>query len=217
MTPARRRRGVSLVSLMVALALAMICLVTALQAYRTMVVGSRSASTSARSTGSASALAVQLGRVLPAAGWGMGADKSPPGGTMNQDLVLLADATLSSSGRLSGSVQTLAAGTRSGNALAWSSLLDGTLKCSALVSSQTLGLRLLGPKACANAAAGINSSWNDAVVLAPAGAFPLLVFEVASSDCWPYGGPLRRSAASVHVAGVRGTLPGICLPNIHGS
>lgn len=209
-------RGVSLVSLLVAMALALVCLVTALQAYRAVVIGSRSTSTAARVTGTASGLELQLSRLLPAAGWGIGGASAQPGGTLNQHLVLLANATLSGTNGLSGSQQTLSATAHAGNAIVWATAIDGSLACSALISRTGQGLQLLGPKPCSTALSALGSSWDEVVTLVPQGVFPDLGFTVGTAECWPYGGPLKRASASVQVSGVRDTLPAVCLPNIRG-
>ncbi|BAL97117.1 hypothetical protein [Rubrivivax gelatinosus] len=209
-------RGVSLVSLLVAMALSLICLVTALQAYRAVVLGSRGTGTAARVTGTASALEIQLARLLPAAGWGIGGGSATPGGTLNQHLVLLANATLSGSNSLSGSTQTLSATAHAGNAIVWATAIDGSLACSALISRAAQGLQLLGPKPCSTAQSALNSNWDEVVTLVPQGVFPDLGFTVGTAQCWPYGGPLKRASASVQLSGVRATLPAVCLPNIRG-
>ncbi|MBK1687916.1 hypothetical protein EV684_108107 [Rubrivivax gelatinosus] len=206
----------SLVSLLVAMALALICLVTALHAWRAVVVGSRSTGSAARFTGTASGLEVQLAKLLPAAGWGIGGGSSNPGGTLNQHLVLLANATLSGTNGLSGSQQTLSATAHAGNAIVWATAIDGSLACSALISRASQGLQMLGPKPCTTALSALGSSWDEVVTLVPQGVFPDLAFSVGTAECWPYGGPLKRSSASVQVSGVRDTLSAVCLPNIRG-
>lgn len=211
------QRGTTLVSLLVATAVSLLCVVAALQAFRTAVLGARGSADAVRQANLSSALALQLGKLLPAAGWGLGASASPPGGVLNQDFVLLTGAALNS-GTLTGTRVSIGAPGAGGNAVVWASRMDGvTTRCSALLASTVTGLVRLGPKNCASVQAALDSTWATQSSLAPAGNYGSgLRFQVTSSNCWPLGGALIRSGAQVELLNARGTFPAICLPNIHG-
>jgi hypothetical protein len=211
----RPQTGVSLVSLMVGLALSLLCVVVAMHTYRVTVLNSRHASVVARGQNISAALTLQIPKLLPQAGWGLNVAEETPGGRLNTDLVLLSSATFQA-GRLSGTTRSIGSASLTGNALIWATAIEGSVQCRALVTTAARGLELLGPKACANAAAATGIDWDSPVTLAPAEAASSLGFSVRTTACWPFGGRHARESVEFSFHGAFEDVPPTCIPNITG-
>lgn len=210
----RCQRGTSLVELLVGILLSMITVLAAMGAYKALVHTSLSSAAHAKTQDVAAGLSVQLARLVPQAGWGVGAASTPMGAVANTDLVLLAGAAFSA-GTLSGAAQPIDATVRSGNALVWDSAFEGTVQCSALVAPSDGGLLLLGPVACTNAAQWAGLAWPAATTLLAADALPGAGFTAQRTECFPYisveGG---ASAVQVTFTGTQSAATVFCLTNI---
>lgn len=209
----RRQQGMSLISLMVGLVLSLICAVAALHAYRATVLNSRAAAVASRAHNVSASLSLQVGKLLSQAGYGMNGTDTNPGGKVDTDLVLLANASLTN-GRLSGTPTPISTTSQTGTALVWSTALGGTTNCYALVAGRGVGMQLLGPQACANAAAATSATWADKTPLVSAEVFPDMSFQAVVADCWPFGGSDLRHSVNVTVLGARSALPATCVLNI---
>lgn len=210
------QRGISLVSLMVGLALALICVIVAMHTYRVSVLATRDASVSAKTYNATAALSIQLQKLLPQAGWGIGATATPPGGRANVDFVLLQGASATQNS-LGGTAVVVGSVSAQGNALVWATKIDGSVKCYAIVSEATAGVILRGPQDCVDAATAAAGNWTTSVLLVAPDVFPQLAFSAAISRCWPYGGASAAAAkdsVQVSVTGTRYALPQPCLTNI---
>jgi hypothetical protein len=222
------QRGMSLISTMVGLVLSMIAAIALMYAYRGIAM---SAGTSLQATwkqDQSAAGSLQFMMTVEQAGWGDGPTATPPGGRSNTDIVLLSAATLSGS-TLAGTTATISSSPQTGNALIWDSQISGAMQCSALLlppsnASNGGAIVLLGPQACANAAAWASTTWSAQGTVAKAGTFGSATFSVQTSSCWPFGGgPGAQPAVQVtlnnagesSVSGVSGApANSICLVNI---
>ncbi len=199
---------------MVGLTLAMLTTIAALYAYKSSVVNAVSTKANSMSQNISAALAVQLTRLLPQAGWGVGAGASPPGGAVNVDLVLLSGALLDGK-RLAGSAISISSTASVGNAVVWRDALSGVSRCSALIVPAGGGLLMLGPVECVNAAAWSSLQWAAQTPLLPAEALPDASFSVLKTNCWPYSAiPGSQGVAQVTLTGSRSVASSACLTNI---
>lgn len=210
-----RQHGFSLVSLMVGIALSLVCVVAALHTYRASVLNGRSAATHARASNATAALALQISKLLPQAGWGMGAAEANPGGKANTDLVLLQEASATTR-QLGGQLVSIASGSQAGNAMVWATALEGSVQCRALVIDPARGVELWGPQACTSAVAGHLAQWEQKVTLVAPDVLPRLQLQTTVGSCWPFGGGLARESVQVRVTGTSYALAPTCLPNIQG-
>lgn len=207
-------RGMSLVELMVGIALSMMTVLAAMTAYKALINNSLSSSANSKTQNVGATLSVQLSKLLPQAGWGVGAAAAAPGGTVDQDVVLLTGASLSGSA-LSGTASAIGAAAGTGNAIVWDSAISGTLQCSALLIPSAGSLILLGPIACAKAAVWSTLSWTTSAGLLPADSLPGAAFAAQKSNCWPYASVAGgQSAIKVSLTGVMSTATAVCLTNI---
>lgn len=176
--PARRPRGVTLVSLMTGLAVSMVLVLATLMLFQRMVRASSAARGDALADAQRSAAFLAAGMAVQEAGFGIAA---PQAGT---HLVVLSGAALNG-GTLSGSP--VGEGTE-GNAVVWAEAASGTTRCTALLSptgSGQGGLRRLGPAPCADATAWAGLAWT-AAVLSDAPAAPVALAWQAGA-CRPFG------------------------------
>lgn len=210
----RQQRGMSLVGLMVGLALSTTSVVATLYGYKSIVVNSLSSAANSRAQNVNASVALQLSRIAPQAGWGLGAAATPPGAAVNTDFVLVTGASLAG-GTLSGSVTAITAVAQSGNAVVWDSAASGTTQCSALLATSDGGVSLLGPVACANATGWNTLSWLTPVPLLAPASLLNASFAALKTSCWPYsaiaGG---QGAVQVTLSGSSSAATSVCLANL---
>lgn len=212
----RRQHGFSLIGIMTGLLISTLAALSALSLYRTLVARSVESGQRANQDGhlAAGTLAAQM--ELQGAGFGIGTLAAPA--AANSDFIVLVNAALDSSGRLSGSVQTLDTSTQaSGNALVWSANPTlASIECSALIASNS-GLKLLR-SACSAATQWNSLSWQTVSELIPPGGGMATgaMLRAERSSCWPFG---QAGAAS---QAIKVTLwddasawkSSVCLPNV---
>lgn len=219
--PVRRthpaQQGMSLISLLVGLALALVCVVAAMHTYRVSVLNTRTAMASARTYNATAALSLHMNKLMPQAGWGLGATEPVPGGRVNVDFVLLQGAKATGP-ELEGDTVAVSATGQKGNGFVWSTAIDGSTKCYAMVFESPAGVTLRGPLACVNALTASDATWPAPVVLVAPEVFSALSFTASLSTCWPYSGATALSAresVQVQISGARHPLPNLCLANVH--
>lgn len=225
----RSAGGSTLVSLMVGLAMGIICILSLLAIFQTMVRTNAASSTAARSEGAIATgmLAAQI--AIQEAGFGVEA-ASAPAGAADIDFVVVASAALN--GQTMAGIQ-MPIGS-AGNAVIWHTHSGVVDTCSALLSTGDAsggGLSLLGPANCTDARDwGGANIWAASAVLIPEKPEKLITaypsgFSQASffqtyrgAYCAPFGrmAPASAVAVSFGAGSVqdRSTLAEICLPNI---
>jgi Tfp pilus assembly protein PilW len=186
---ARRQRGLSMVSLMVGLLLAILGAVSLMTLYRMIIGQTVQSRQRASQDGSFATATLSAQMELQNAGYGIGSTSARA--AANTDLVIVSGAALNGSGQLSGTAQTIATGTTSsGNAIVWGSKPASTYTCSALLV-QSAGMVLLSASGSCTAATQWNTlTWTQTAQLIPAGGIGTVVspvFRVDKTACWPYG------------------------------
>lgn len=159
---------------------------------------------------------------LQSAGFGI------PSAAVNQDLMLLAGASLSPGGMLSGTIQNILGSEQEGEAVVWgSNPTRSAYLCSALLAEDG-GLILLRGVPCNRAIQFSSADWsNDRVALIAPGtlnAEQAVSIRTQVNACWPYGKSFANPAVQVIISAGNSTLNTdtayaassytLCLPNL---
>ena len=151
-----RQSGVTLVELMVGLVVSMIVVLAMLAVYKTTAKVSADAGQGATTDRQRLSGFFAAQKILLGAGYGI---DTP---SFGNELVVLAGATLSDSGNISGTKASLPA---DGNALIWGTKLDGTYKCQGLYAPRDGGLIRLQETSCSSAANYATIAWTTITLI----------------------------------------------------
>lgn len=221
-----RQRGLSLISTLVGLLLAILSALAVMTLFRTVIQISVSAKDNATQDSVVSSGLLTAQMEIQKAGFGIesvapnctSSAYSSPSASANTDLILLSDAALDS-GTLSGTLTSLSATAAVGNALVWHWVDGGLNYCAGLLASGG-GLRSLRPTTCTAATDWATTAWTS-VDLIPQGrlADGFRFSDVRTAACWPFGksttaaGVSMVMTASNSSSGLSSSQT-ICLPNI---
>ena len=170
-----RCEGMSLISMLIGMAIALIAVNSMLGAYSNTLAVVLPATQNAESDGQRVAGLLRANKALQAAGFGI----TTP--AFNTDLVVLSGAALSGSS-LSGTPQ--AGSPAVGNAIIWGMDTGGGYNCEGLYASSSGGLRRLIPVSCTAASQWGTLIWSAETMVDDS---RVISITATSEDCNPYG------------------------------
>lgn len=223
-----RQRGLSLMSTMVGLLLAIFSVLAVMALFRTLVLNTVDAKDNAAQDTVVSSGMLTAQMEIQKAGFGIesttsncaNSTDSTPSASVNTDLILIADATLTGA-TLAGTQQTISASNATGNALIWRWFDSGQSYCAGLLASGG-GLLSLRPSSCTSATNWASTNWTSANLIPQgrlAGEKSFQFLEVKTATCWPFGKSASVSGVSMIMqagnssVGVTSSHT-VCLPNI---
>lgn len=223
----RRSSGFTLISMMVGLLISSIAILGMMSLYKTLVHNAADSIVRSTLDGQVSSALLTAEMELQGAGFAI------PGATANNDLVILANASLTADGNLNGNKLTITSASpgSEGNAIIWGADISGAgYRCSGLLA-QNGGLTLLQPTPCSAASAFSGAAWNGAQLIAEntLNDEQAVAMSAALATCWPYGKSTSASAVLVSLSAGTSTfadsaetkharqIADICLPGISQS
>ncbi|HCP56016.1 MULTISPECIES: PilW family protein [Pseudomonas] len=223
----RRSAGFTLISMMVGLLISSIAILGMMSLYKTLVHNAADSIVRSTLDGQVSSALLTAEMELQGAGFAI------PGATANNDLVILANASLTADGNLNGNKLTITSASpgSEGNAIIWGADISGAgYRCSGLLA-QNGGLTLLQPTPCSAASAYSGAAWNGVQLIAEntLDDEQAVAMSAALATCWPYGKSTSASAVLVSLSAGTSTfadsaetkharqIADICLPGISQS